>query len=416
MKVLIVTPCGRLPVPATKGGAIQDLVESLVRQNQIENKLKLSIVSPFEEEAARKAQVYSSTEFIYLHKSRFIEKTDDVINKCIAIAKGKRATEKKRYYLWMLYVIMKLVKLLSSERYDAVVFENRGYFLNIFRSGRLLRKYDGRIFLRLHNKTYYYGYKKALKKTSILLISEYMKRVLCEDLGKEFEKNSYIFRNGFNADKFKTVLSSAEYKEIRESFGIGEFDKVIIFVGRITAIKGVYELTEAFNKIDKERIKLLVLGSSLFGLDVTSSFEKKMKEIFEKERDRIIFTGYVPNSEIWKYYKIADIAVLPTVGEEAAGLAMLEAQSAGLPLITTRSGGIPEYVDHESSILLENDGELVNNLVSAIYEVIDNYSFWKKRAESSRDFITENYSESKYYNEFIEILSNCIHVKENETR
>lgn len=42
---------------------------------------------------------------------------------------------------------------------------------------------------------------------------------------------------------------------------------------------------------------------------------------------------------------MADVAVTPTICDDAAPLANLEAGVVGLPVITTNAGGVPEYVD-----------------------------------------------------------------------
>ena len=71
-------------------------------------------------------------------------------------------------------------------------------------------------------------------------------------------------------------------------------------------------------------------------------YEKKVKELIEKSSNNIIQLGYIKNNELYKYQNIADIAVIPTIIEEAAPLACVENMAAGLPIIITNSGGMPE--------------------------------------------------------------------------
>ena len=72
-------------------------------------------------------------------------------------------------------------------------------------------------------------------------------------------------------------------------------------------------------------------------------------------RDKVIFTGYIPHEELPKYYALADLVVLPSTCEEAAGLTVIEAMMMQRPVITTTMGGIPEYTNPECAVLLEND-------------------------------------------------------------
>ena len=60
-------------------------------------------------------------------------------------------------------------------------------------------------------------------------------------------------------------------------------------------------------------------------------------------------------------YQLGNIAVLPSMWEEPAGMTMVEAVVSGLPLITTNSGGIPEYISDDVAVLLDRDENLVDN-------------------------------------------------------
>ena len=46
-KVLIITPCG-LPVPAVKGGAVSTLMESIIKQNEINDQINLTVISSYD--------------------------------------------------------------------------------------------------------------------------------------------------------------------------------------------------------------------------------------------------------------------------------------------------------------------------------------------------------------------------------
>ena len=86
------------------------------------------------------------------------------------------------------------------------------------------------------------------------------------------------------------------------------------------------------------RIKLLIAGSSFYGMNVKSSFEEEIINIAKTINNNIIFTGFVPYEEMPKVYNVADIAVLPSMWEEPAGLTIIESMACGIPVITTVSG------------------------------------------------------------------------------
>jgi len=75
--------------------------------------------------------------------------------------------------------------------------------------------------------------------------------------------------------------------------------------------------------------------------------------------DRIVFTGFVPYERMPAVYAAADVCCLPSIWDDPAPLAVIEAVVAGKPLITTHSGGIPEYVNDTHAVVLDRGSRLV---------------------------------------------------------
>jgi len=120
-------------------------------------------------------------------------------------------------------------------------------------------------------------------------------------------------------------------------------------------------------------------------------------------KDRIIFTGYIDYNDMPSIYQLGNIAVLPSMWEEPAGMTMVEAVVSGLPLITTNSGGIPEYISDDVAVLLDRDENLVDNIRDTIVKIKEHpmeYDYIKK----SRDKFMEKYKLDKYYNDFASII------------
>ena len=57
MRILIISP-GRLPVPAVRGGAVETLIESLLRYNEIEKKSTIDVVSLYDIFAKKSSENY----------------------------------------------------------------------------------------------------------------------------------------------------------------------------------------------------------------------------------------------------------------------------------------------------------------------------------------------------------------------
>ena len=200
-------------------------------------------------------------------------------------------------------------------------------------------------------------------------------------------------------------MSASDIKEIKKKLNKNFCKKIIIYTGRIIKEKGIEELVEAIEKIENTNVVLVILGSHNFDTSQTYPFEELMKKKFNELRDKVRFTGYVNHNEIWKYYKIADVAVLPSMWEEPAGLTMIEAITSGVPLITTNSGGISEYVDSRYSILLKRDDNIVENIKLSVDNILTNYKRWNNNVEKARKIVFNCFSEEIYYNNFIKYLN-----------
>lgn len=101
----------------------------------------------------------------------------------------------------------------------------------------------------------------------------------------------------------------------------------------------------------------------------------------------------IPKQEIWKFYALGDLAILPSMWEEPLGLTMIEAQAAGIPLITTISGGIPETVNEKYSILLARNTQIVEKMQGAMEEILNNLNAWKGKAQLAQQEVNQKYDE-----------------------
>lgn len=400
MKVLMVSPCD-LPVPAVKGGAVATLIESLVIQNETYKQMDLTVISSSDGQAKEKSKAYQHSDFIFLKTPKFLEYVDSFMDG--VIQKIKNTTESKQY-IRKLYVIYQIRKILKNNSYDRIVFQNSGYLINALRDKKILKKYKNRLYYHLHNDIPDNVYIPGVLACDLILISQYLTKKVYNLCGSSAKDRIHIVKNGFNCDYFMQTLNTKEKEALKQSLGISSDKKVILFAGRIVEYKGVVELLDAFMELNRDDCILMIVGSHNFGSGETSEFEKKVKSSFSHLGDKVIFTGFVPYDEMWKYYKLADAAVFPSMWEEPAGLVMIEAAAAGIPVITTRSGGIPEYLNHELAIFVERDANIITNLKNAILEVLNNQKIWEIHAAKASVFVKNNFSEEIFYQNFVQAL------------
>lgn len=395
MRVLISTQCF-LPIPAIKGGAVPTLIDSLIKENERNNKLHFTVITLYDSNLCEQYKKIKNTSFIFLKKNKIIDIFDSIINRLIKFVNRKEETFSKRY-LWKMYVLSRTKKILLKENFDRVVFENSGFLLKSIDNKYIRSKYSNNFYYHLHNDIPLNIDKKNVKECKTIVISEYLKRNVVSLMGKEYENKIILLKNGINLETFFQELDEKEKRQLLSKLNL-EGKKIITFIGRISKEKGIKELVDAFSNINDDNYTLLIIGSHNFAMKDKSEFEKEINNRIKKMKDRVVFTGYIKHDDVWKYYKISDIVVLPSIWEEPAGLTMLEAAAADRPLITTKSGGIPEYISNCDVEFINNDSNIVNNLEKSIVSLIN-----RNKNIDNREFVQE-YSEENFYKRFVDIM------------
>jgi spore coat protein SA len=214
--------------------------------------------------------------------------------------------------------------------------------------------------------------------------------------------NAYTVYNCVNEDKFNRKISEEERETLRLTLGFTKEDIVVMYCGRILEVKGVRELVQAILNINDPNIKLLMIGSAISGSNQLTPYVQEVKDLIAQAGDRIRFTGYIPNQELYRYYRSADMQVIPSLWEEAAGLIAIEGMLSGLPLIVTKSGGLVEYAPENVAMQVEREG-IVANLESAIAGLAHDP---EKRMQMRRLSYEQakSFPKSRFYNEFTEVF------------
>lgn len=384
MNICLITP-NVFPVPAVKGGACETLVETIIKENEKKKQVKIICVSIYDEEAYEQSKQYQNTEFIYIGK----ENVDTDIDLYF-----EKTSEEFINYMDKIY------EKIKDRELDYIIIEGgdwKGYryLLEKFPKEKCVLHLHGNLSGdEMTSQTYQY----------FLSISDYISKEFVEN-GIIEEDRVKLLYNGIELDKFKRKISEEEKQNLKRHYGITEEDTVIMFCGRTVAQKGIKELILALKRIENiNNAKLLVVGNSIFGKNAKTEFESELAKISEEVKDKIIFTGFIHNNDLYKIHNISDIAVVPSISEEPFGLVIVEAMASGLPLIVTRAGGIPEIVNDKCAITIDRGEEMVKNLAKAIDKLIENPD-QRRIMGMEGEKRCEKFSSSNFYDEFINIIN-----------
>lgn len=387
MKKVCIISAGVLPVPPTQGGAVENLIYFLCEQNGINKEVEFSVISVYEKDAVKQSLLIKNSVFHYVKVPYFIKIMDRFLFVSTRLFFKERALSFRTLFSRLFY--LKLIqKYLLKNDFDFIILENSTILFRIFKNRTLNEKFNNKIIYHAHNEPNgTFGCLKQINTCSkVICVSEFIKnswQTKYPDCKAVFK----VVKNGIDTSKFVKKMTTNEKLELRKRLNLSQDDFVIIFAGRLSVEKGIIELAESFVHIPIPNKKLLIVGGAFYAWKNKSSIQKQLDNILMDVLDKVVFTGYVPYDEIYKYYQIADVAVLPSIWQEPAGLTNVEAQLTGLPVITTYCGGIPEYSNLSAKMTIN----LGTNLSSELQErLLRLYSDEKLRIKIGQD--NQNYA------------------------
>jgi glycosyltransferase involved in cell wall biosynthesis len=158
--------------------------------------------------------------------------------------------------------------------------------------------------------------------------------------------------NGVDCNRFSPSVSG---RAVRQEFGIGGDEVLVVQLARIIQQKRQEDVVRAFALARREapRLRLLIVGWEDPRYDGPfASYRAELENIAAQAGlgDAMIIAD--PRSDAPQVVAAADIVAMPTI-EDAWNLAVTEAMASGKPVIGSRSGGISEQiVDGESGFLV----------------------------------------------------------------
>ncbi len=192
-----------------------------------------------------------------------------------------------------------------------------------------------------------------------------------------------VVPNGINVGEF---AGPADIEWIRKTYPQLAGKKVILFMGRIHAAKGLAVLAQAFARMAKKRndLRLLIVGPDNWGYRVR--LEKLLQHL--GVMDQVIFTGMLVGLEKRAAWGAADIFALPSYSE-GFSIATLEAMACGLPVVISRHCNFPEVEKARVGRIVDTD---VEALSGSLMELLENPGLCQAMGARGRNLVREKYS------------------------
>jgi len=164
---------------------------------------------------------------------------------------------------------------------------------------------------------------------------------LCEAVGKDLkalspEKKNIVLQHPLYSHFGKTVNRT----EAEEMMGLEHGRRNILFFGLIREYKGLDILLEAYGQLP-DTYQLIIAGEPYGLFDRYQSIIDGMDE--KKRRGIHCELKYIKDSEVAKYFSVADVAVLPYRSATQSGISSISYHFE-VPMIVTKVGGLEETI------------------------------------------------------------------------
>ena len=209
----------------------------------------------------------------------------------------------------------------------------------------------------IHEQEYWLTY----EAWRVIVCTEFMREEVSKSFSVGWDKIDVIY-NGVEASKFEFQWTAAERAAQRAKLALPE-EKIVMFVGRFVREKGIQVLLNAAHVIlaQEPDTKFMIVGGG---------HRERLERYAEWAglKDKVLFTGFMANRSLHQLYRVADVAVFPSL-YEPFGIVALEAMAAGAPVVASDAGGLREVVHHDETGTLSFAGD-PQSLAWAVLKVL----------------------------------------------
>jgi len=221
---------------------------------------------------------------------------------------------------------------------------------------------------------------------AIIAISASTKRDIVRHYSTPSEKIS-VTHLAYDKAKFHPNIGASAVSRVKNKYSIvGDY---VLFLSTLKPSKNVTGLLEAFSGLNG--VSLVIAGKKGW---LYESIFKKVGELGLKER--VVFTGYIPEEDKAPLIKGASVFALPSFWE-GFGFDPLYALALGTPVVVSNKGSLPEVVGDAGRLVDPSDTKGItlalkevlsmsktdyNSTISKGYEQADKFS-WEKTAKDT---------------------------------
>ncbi|MBL7703064.1 MAG: glycosyltransferase family 4 protein [Ferruginibacter sp.] len=228
----------------------------------------------------------------------------------------------------------------------------------------------------------------------ILPVSHYTKEKMKELYGLAETKFSVM--NNCLDPFLEQPLLPGRAPQLLQRYGLDAGDKILLTVSRMAdteQYKGYDRVLEALPDLIKlyPNLHYMMVGK------YDPAEKKRLDAIIEKLglRQRVVFTGFVPDAEMAMHFKLADLFIMPSE-KEGFGIVFIEAMFYGLPVIAgNKDGSVDALCNGELGTIIDPDN--LTEINDAVKKILGNPAAYKPNPQKLKEQFSYEWYKRKLY-------------------
>ncbi|HKB98520.1 MAG TPA: glycosyltransferase family 4 protein [Terriglobales bacterium] len=217
----------------------------------------------------------------------------------------------------------------------------------------------------------------------------------------EFVRNKFI-ASGFPAQRIEVL---PHFQALPENEHLTTDEGYILYFGRLSPEKGVYELLRAMVRLP--HTPLIIAGDGP---------ERPRLEALARELNlnNVLFEGMVHGEKLEKLIAGCSFSVFPSHAYETLGKSILESYAWGRPVIASDVGSRRELVQHGVTGLLYSDGDR-EQLSHSIGFLFDRPDLIDKMGAAARSRIRANHDPDQHVEKLLDLYARLTSAKKSRS-
>lgn len=234
-----------------------------------------------------------------------------------------------------------------------------------------------------------HGERKALAAADLVIAATPAEQADLQWLYEVHSDHICVISPGVDLGRFHP----GDKQAARSALTLPPDESLLLFVGRIEALKGIDTLIRAAHLLmsqGERKFRVKIIGGDIEEeLEMLGSEMQRLRSLARElgVQDWIEFAGSRTQDELPQWYAAADIVVMPSYSE-SFGMVALEAMASGRPVVASRVGGLAYLVKDGETGYHVQEGD-AGELAARIHQLLEDAGLLERigaegRAEAER--------------------------------